>query len=135
MLMRMIPTKAHAMMDYVVGVLLIAAPWIFQYSDESSAAKWISIVAGLAIIGMSAITDYEGGFVARLVPMRTHLMSDAVLGVFLAISPWLFGFGDRGANAWAPFVVIGLGEIAAAATTDPVPAEHGAGRRQAHRTA
>jgi hypothetical protein len=123
------------MMDYLVGVLLIAAPWIFQYADESSAAKWISIVAGVAMIGMSAVTDYEGGFVARLVPMKTHLMTDAVLGIFLAISPWLFGFADQGANAWAPFVLIGLGEIAAAATTDPDPAQGRASRRQAHHTA
>jgi hypothetical protein len=135
MLMRMIPTKVHAMMDYLVGVLLIAAPWIFQYADESSAAKWISIVAGVAVIGMSAVTDYEGGVVAHLVPMRTHLMTDALLGIFLAISPWLFGFGDQGANAWVPFVVIGLGEIASAATTDPEPAQRRTSRREAHRTA
>ena len=38
-MMRMIPTRMHALMDYTVGVLLIAAPWIFQFADESNAAK------------------------------------------------------------------------------------------------
>jgi hypothetical protein len=131
MLMRMIPTRMHAIMDYTVGVLLIAAPWIFQYADESSAAKWISIIVGVAMIGLSAITDYEGGLMARMIPMRMHLMTDAVVGIFLAISPWLFGFADQGANAWLPFVVIGLGEIAAAATTDPEP-HRGTATRHAH---
>jgi hypothetical protein len=28
--MRFIPTKFHAPLDYIVGALLIAAPWIFQ---------------------------------------------------------------------------------------------------------
>src|SRR4051794_17112459 len=132
MLMRLIPTRMHAVMDYAVGILLIAAPWIFQFADESSTAKWISIVVGVAMIGMSAITDYEGGLLGRMIPMRMHLMTDALVGIFLAISPWLFGFADRGANAWAPFLVIGLGEMMAAATTDPVPGERTARRRQAH---
>src|SRR4051812_29783255 len=103
MLMRMIPTKMHAAMDYVVGIVLIASPWIFGFADESSAAKWIAIIAGVAMIGMSAMTDYEGGFVSRAIPMRMHLMTDAVLGIFLAICPWLFGFADQGTNAWLPF--------------------------------
>ena len=132
MLAQIVPTRIHALMDYSVGVLLIAAPWIFQFADESSAAKWISIVVGVAMIGMSAVTDYEGGVLGRMIPMRVHLMTDVVVGIFLAISPWLFGFADDGANAWAPFLVIGLGEIAAAAMTDPVARERSPRRGQAH---
>jgi len=132
MLMSMIPTRVHALLDYTVGVLLIAAPWIFQYADESSAAKWISIVAGIALIGLSAMTDYEGGFIARAIPMRLHLITDAVLGVFLIASPWIFGFADQGLNAWLPFVAIGIAELGAAAMTSPVPDTTRARGRQAH---
>jgi len=130
MLARLIPTKIHAGLDYVVGILLIASPWIFGFSDESTAATWIAVLAGLAMIGLSAMTDYEGGVLARVIPMRTHLMTDAALGIFLAVSPWLFGFADEGTNAWLPFVVIGLGEIGAAALTDPEPEEAPRRRRQ-----
>ena len=130
MLMRLIPTKLHAGMDYAVGLLLIVAPWLFGFADESTAATAISILAGLAMIGMSVLTDYEGGVLARVIPMRTHLLSDAVLGAFLAVSPWLFGFADEGTNAWLPFLVIGLGELGSAAMTDPEPE---AGRTR-HRT-
>jgi hypothetical protein len=131
MLMRMISTRTHAAMDYTVAVLLIAAPWIFGFADESSTAKWISIAVGVAMIGMSAMTNYEGGLLARLIPMRMHLMTDAVVGIFLAVSPWLFGFADHGANAWLPFLAIGIGEIGASATTDPEPAQRTARRRHA----
>jgi SPW repeat len=124
MLMRVIPTSLHAGLDYAVGVILIASPWIFGFADESSAAKWVAVIAGLAMLGMSMVTDYEGGVLAHAIPMRVHLMTDAVLGIFLAISPWLFGFADQGANAWLPFVIIGLGEIGAAAMTDPEPRTH-----------
>ena len=45
--MRFIPTKFHAPLDYIVGAVLIAGPWIFRYSD-SGAATAISIVLGTA---------------------------------------------------------------------------------------
>jgi hypothetical protein len=131
MLARLIPTKVHAGLDYGVGLLLIASPWIFGFSDESSAATWIAVLAGVALIGLSTMTDYEGGVLTRAIPMRTHLVTDAALGVFLAISPWLFGFADEGSNAWLPFVAIGLGELGAAALTDPEPEVAPKRRRQA----
>jgi hypothetical protein len=130
MLARMIPTKTHAGMDYAVGLLLIASPWLFGFADESTAATWVAVLAGVAMLGLSMVTDYEGGLLARLIPMRTHLMADTGLGLLLAVSPWLFGFADEGTNAWLPFVAIGLGEIASAMTTDPEP-----GKRSRRRTA
>ena len=35
--MRFIPTKFHAPLDYIVGAALIAAPWIFQFSEHTAA--------------------------------------------------------------------------------------------------
>jgi len=57
MLARLIPTKTHAGMDYAVGLLLIASPWLFGFADESTAATWIAVLAGVAMLGLSAITD------------------------------------------------------------------------------
>ena len=88
---------------------------------------------GVAMLGLSMVTDYEGGLLARLIPMRTHLMTDAVLGIFLVVSPWLFGFADEGTNAWLPFVLIGLGELGSAALTDPEPGREGLRRHTPHR--
>ena len=30
--MRFIPTRAHGVLDYIVGLLLIASPWIFNFA-------------------------------------------------------------------------------------------------------
>lgn len=134
MLARIIPTKVHAALDYAVGILLIASPWLFGFADESTAATWIAVLAGIAMLGMSTITNYEGGFLAHAITMRLHLITDAALGVFLAVSPWLFGFADQGANAWAPFLIIGLGEIGSAAMTNPFPGDRSLRSREAART-
>jgi SPW repeat len=135
MLMRMIPTPVHAATDYLIGVVLIAAPWIFGFSDESTAATWISVIAGVLVIGQSLVTNYEGGVLGHMIPMRMHLVNDAVLGIFLIVAPWLFGFADEGTNAWLPFVAIGAVELVAAATTDPLPDDRRLRRREAAGTA
>jgi hypothetical protein len=113
--MRFIPTRFHAPLDYIVGAVLIAAPWLFQFS-ESAAATAVSVVLGIGLIAYSLFTDYELG-VWKVAPMAVHNLIDIVAGALLAASPWLFGFADDGANAWVPFVVIGVAAIFLGLTT------------------
>jgi SPW repeat len=113
--MRFIPTKFHAPLDYIVGVALIAAPWIFQFSDVTAAAA-VSIVLGIGLIAYSLFTDYELG-VWKVAPMAVHNLLDIVAGAFLAASPWIFGFADESANVWVPHVVVGLAAVFLGLTT------------------
>lgn len=126
--LRVIDTKAHGVLDYLVGATLVAAPWIFQFQGVD-AAMWVAIGSGLALIGMSALTNYELS-VAKLVPMHVHLAADAVLGLFLALSPWVFGFADEGTNAWLPYVLIGLAELVVTALSSPWPRRPDEARRE-----
>ena len=52
--MRFIPTKFHAPLDYIVGAALIAAPWIFQFS-EHTAATVVPVVLGIGLIAYSPL--------------------------------------------------------------------------------
>ncbi len=113
--MRFIPTKLHAPLDYIVGAALIAAPWIFQFS-EHTAASVVPIVLGIGLIAYSLVTDYELGL-WKVAPMAVHNLIDIVAGVALAVSPWLFGFADESANVWVPHVVVGLAAIFLGLTT------------------
>ena len=113
--MRFIPTKFHAPLDYIVGVALIAAPWIFQFS-EHLAATLVPIVLGIGLITYSLLTDYELG-VIKVAPMAVHNLIDVVAGTVLAASPFIFGFADESANVWAPHVVVGLAAIFLGLTT------------------
>jgi hypothetical protein len=111
--MRIISTRTHGVIDYLTGLLLVAAPWLFGFAN-GGAAQWIPIIVGLAILGMSLMTDYELS-VARVIPMPVHLGADAATGLLLIVSPWLFGFS--GQVRW-PHVVIGLFELAMVLMTD-----------------
>ena len=113
--MRFIPTKLHAPLDYIVGAFLIAAPWIFQFSDDTTPTV-LSIVLGIGLIAYSLFTNYELG-VWKIAPMAVHNLFDIGAGGLLAVSPWLFGFSDDGAKVWAPFLVVGLAAIFLGLTT------------------
>ncbi|HEU0014224.1 MAG TPA: SPW repeat protein [Longimicrobium sp.] len=120
-----LPTRVHGMLDYALGALIAASPWLLGFAD-GGAETWVPVVVGLGGIGYSLFTDYELGAVRRL-PMPVHLALDAVGGVLLAASPWIFGFD---LEVRLPHVVLGLLEVAAAAVTNTVP---GYDRRRAAR--
>jgi hypothetical protein len=113
--MRFIPTKFHAPLDYIVGVALIASPWIFQFS-EHTAATVVPIVLGIGLIAYSLFTDYELG-VWKVAPMAVHNLIDVAAGALLAVSPWIFGFADESANVWVPHLVVGLAAVFLGLTT------------------
>ena len=113
--MRFIPTKFHAPLDYIVGAALIAAPWIFQFS-EHTAATIVPIVLGIGLIAYSLFTNYELG-VWKVAPMAVHNLIDIAAGTVLAASPWIFGFADEAANVWVPHLIVGIAAIFLGLTT------------------
>lgn len=114
--MRFLSTRVHGYMDYLMGALLIAAPWLLDF-DRGGAETWVPVVLGAGVILYSLMTDYELGAVKAL-SMRTHLWLDGLGGALLAASPWLFDFDEY---VWLPHLVLGLLEIGAALTTETVP--------------
>jgi hypothetical protein len=104
--MTFISTKTHGIIDYVVGILLIFAPFIFGFAG-GGAAMWIPILLGVGIIIYSMLTQYEYS-AAKMIPMQAHLALDAAGGLLLVVSPWLFGFAGL---IWWPHVVVGIAEL------------------------
>src|SRR3954465_10420467 len=112
---RPITSRMHGMLDYPAGILLIAAPWIFGFSDID-AARNVAIIIGAIVIVQSLMTDYELS-VVDVLPLSAHLMMDVLAGIVLAASPWIFGFAAEGPSAWLPHLVFGLGLLAAGLMT------------------
>lgn len=111
--MRFISTRIHGYIDYIVGAVLVLAPFIFGFAT-GGAEMWVPIVLGLGIIVYSLLTDYELGVFHSIAP-RTHLVLDGLVGVVLAVSPWLFGFS---AIVWLPHLLVGLALIGLAVFTE-----------------
>lgn len=115
--MKPIPTKVHGLLDYTTGALFIASPWLLNFADDN-AARQVAVGTGVAVLGLSALTDYEAGL-AKRIPMATHLSIDTVNGLLVAASPWLFGFAKR--ISW-PHLTFGLLELGAGLLTQRKPA-------------
>ncbi|HEU0076833.1 MAG TPA: SPW repeat protein [Longimicrobiaceae bacterium] len=118
-------TRVHGVLDYLVGALLAASPWLLGFA-RGGAETWVPVVVGAGVVAYSLFTDYELGMVRRL-QMGVHLWLDGIGGVVLAASPWVLGFDDR---VWVPHLALGLFEVAAALLTDTIPAYE---RRRAQR--
>ena len=111
-----IPTRVHGILDYLVGALLIASPWLLGFA-RGGGESLVPVAIGAAVLVYSAFTDYELGLVRRI-QMPVHLWLDGIGGVLLAVSPWLFAFDER---VWMPHVAVGVAEIVVAFFTDTIP--------------
>src|SRR5215203_2693676 len=118
--MRFIPTKVHGVMDYLMGILLIASPWLFDF-NRGGLETWIPVILGVGALVYSVMTDYELGL-TRTLSMPTHLILDLVSGILLAASPWIFGFADY---VYMPHLVLGIIEIGASLMTKKEPSKEG----------
>lgn len=114
--MRIIPTRIHGVLDYLMGILLIASPWIFNF-HRGGPETYVPIILGAGVIFYSLLTDYELG-VVRKIPMKLHLGMDLLGGAILAASPWLFGFADY---IYLPHLILGILEIGASLMTHTAP--------------
>ena len=111
--MRFISTRAHGMIDYIWGLLVGTAPWIFNFTDNRP-ATYVAWIMGVGAILYSLLTDYELGLVPVL-SMPMHLVIDGLGGAFLAVSPWLFGFADR---VFWPHLLFGLFAVGSSLMTE-----------------
>lgn len=53
--------------------------------------------------------------------MPVHLVFDIVASLFLALSPFLFGFSSATPNVWVPHVVVGVAVIVVVIFSKPTP--------------
>ena len=116
-------------MDYLVGILLIATPWLFSFAREG-AETWVPVVLGTGAVVYSLITDYELGL-WKGISMRAYLALDMWSGIILAASPWLFNFHEF---VYMPHLVLGIFEAAASLMSVRWPSASVASGHQHRRT-
>jgi hypothetical protein len=98
------PAFLHGLTEYIGGALFIALPLLLNY--ESGAAKAVSIVIGVGMIGVAATTDW-GLSLNNQIPKPVHFAIDFVVAAILIASPFLFGFSDE-STPTAIFIAAGV---------------------------
>jgi hypothetical protein len=122
MKLRFVPPRLHGVLDFVTAGLLAAGPEVFQVRD-ASASTMPARLFGLGVFPLSILTDYGptkdrfelGG--PRLIPLKTHLVIDALSGIAVGLAPWVGGTWRKGWNYWAPQALVMSSELFFALTT------------------
>jgi hypothetical protein len=99
-----VPVFVHGVLEYAAGILLIAAPFLFSFDEDTATA--VAIVAGVLVLIVTASTDIPTGM-TKSIPIPAHVIADFVLAGLMIASPFLFGFDDDG-TATAFFIVLGV---------------------------
>lgn len=109
-----IPIFLHAASEPFLVALLIAAPFIFAFSDQSAPTA-LSIIAGVVILVVAMSTRWKLSLV-KVIPVEVHALLDLGLGALLIPSPFIFGFSDV-TEPTAFFIAFGIVEILATLAT------------------
>ena len=98
------PGVRPRVIEYLAAALLIAAPFLFSFDDDTATA--VSIVVGVLLLVVTASTALPTGLI-KSIPVQAHAVSTTLLAAVLIASPFLFGFSDDG-TATAFFIVLGV---------------------------
>ncbi len=112
-----IPTAVHGVLDYVSAAGFVVVPHLF---GATKIGQRVMYGFAAATVLSSALTKYEEG-IWRVLPVKAHLVLDAVSGMLLCGA----AFSHKRASSRAMLIGMGLTEIALAAlttTTSPLEA-------------
>jgi hypothetical protein len=108
--MRFVPTAAHGLADYVVGLIVVGLPFYFGWTGAS---RFTFVTLGVLVICYSLLTDYELGLV-RVLRIRFHLLLDALFGLAMLAIPMLLHLPN---DSRIPVYVIGVLSLLLSLTT------------------
>ena len=106
---RFITRQIHAYLDYPVAISLMGMPFVLGLGATNPAAKWLSVVTGVAALVLTVLTDHETGLI-RVLPYWFHVAVDRLVGLTFVVAPLVLGFkgldaGYYWANAAAVLAV------------------------------
>jgi hypothetical protein len=99
-----IPAYVHGAIEYLAAALFIAAPFLFNFDEDSATAA--SVVIGVVILIIAASTAGRTGLISSI-PVQAHVILDYVLALCMIAAPFVLGFSNDHTAA-AFFIVLGV---------------------------
>ena len=88
--LKVLPSSAHAAMDYALGAAALAAPRMFGFSRYSTPTL---VSRGLGLYALaSALSTKNGAGLFKALPWNTHLKMDAAMNTMAWAAPFILGF-------------------------------------------
>jgi len=103
MIHRSIGAVSHGILDYALGILLLAGPSIIGFAGKQ--ATWSYIFGGVLLV-MAILTRYPLGII-KTVGLGVHGFVELLLAISLIAAPW-YGNFSRGVLSRNFYVMLGL---------------------------
>jgi hypothetical protein len=103
----------HGTLDYLLAAILIAAPLVLEYHDET--ATVVMLVLGGAATVLAVGTNWSRSIV-HVIPPAVHGVADIGATIALIIAPFVFGFSEH-TLALVMYVGVGAGGLLATLLT------------------
>ena len=101
-----IPLAVHGILEYLGAALLIASPFLFDFSDQGPPTA-VAIVGGIVVLISGASTKGFPTSLIKSIPLSVHVGLDYGLAALFIASPFLFAFSeDSGPTAF--FIIAGV---------------------------
>jgi len=113
-LVRLLPAWLHAVADYAVGGLLIAAALIV---GGTTGAVATGVVVGATVLVVSMFTRYPLG-VVKVLPFQIHSAGDYLAAALLLAAPFALDFRQSDAGLTALYLVAGVAVLAVSLITN-----------------
>jgi hypothetical protein len=111
-----ISRQLHGGADYAYAALAAALPELVGFEEEEKAKLLTKIISG-GTLAYTLLTRAEWGLL-KVIPFKTHLITDFTAGIFVIAAPWVFKFSNN-TKARNTFLALGLTSIAASLLTQP----------------
>ncbi len=126
---RLLPWPLHQALAYAAGVFCIVAPFALDFAEGGPLAVFVG--SGVALLLIGVLGKGRPG-VAQVLPATVHVGLTYILGFFLLLAPFVFGFADE-ETPLATAIFVGLAIVvitliaavprAEASRAEPEPAE------------
>src|SRR3569623_468983 len=86
-----ISPKVYGFFNYALGIVMILSPWLFGFQHQHGASILLPLYLGWLQLIMAIFSKHEWGFI-KVFPVSMHCFIDAIVGSFLLLSPFLYGY-------------------------------------------
>ncbi len=94
----------HGVINYIVTILLILSPWLFNFYHVGGASLITPVFFGWVLLIMTIFTDFKPGFI-KVLPLLMHCFLQMMAGFIILVSPFLYAFSDQ---VYLPHLILGL---------------------------
>jgi hypothetical protein len=86
--MKLINSKIHGIIDYLVVVFRLLSPTVFGLTPLAGTLTYI--LAGIHLL-MTILTDFPYG-ILKIIPYKIHGLIEFLVSILLVALPWIFHF-------------------------------------------